>query len=92
MTNYTLEVCKIDRRKNDGERLVHKMDFFIEPELLANIKEYITEEVFPASEGFRVEVIETLLTKKNYMTGETFQERYDTPYFCSPSSETFWSN
>jgi hypothetical protein len=92
MTNYTLEVCKIDRRTSDGERLVHTMDFSIEPELLANIKNYISEEVFPASKGFRVEVIETLLTKRNYMTGETFQERYDTPYFCSPSSETFWSN
>jgi len=25
------------------------------------------------------------------MTGKTYKERYDTPYFCSPSSETFWS-
>jgi hypothetical protein len=25
------------------------------------------------------------------VTGETFQERYDTPYFCSPSSESYWS-
>ena len=92
MTNYTLEVCKIDRRKNDGERLVHKMDFFLEPELLADIKKYISEKIFTSEKGFRIEVIETLISKKNFMTGETFQERYDTPYFCSPSSETFWSN
>lgn len=92
MTNYTLEVCKIDRRTSDGERLVHTMDFDLEPELLAQVKQYITEKVFPVEKGFRVEVIETLLTKRNYMTGETFQERYDTPYHCSPSSESFWSN
>jgi len=25
------------------------------------------------------------------MTGAEFQERYDTPYYCSPSSETYYS-
>jgi hypothetical protein len=25
------------------------------------------------------------------MGGAEFQERYDTPYYCSPSSETYWS-
>ena len=92
MTNYTLEVCKIDRRTSDGERLVHKMDFSIEPEFLADLKKYISEKIFTSEKGFRFEIIETLISKKNFMTGETFQERYDTPYFCSPSSDTFWSN
>lgn len=27
----------------------------------------------------------------NLMTGKTFLEDYDTPYYCSPSSETYWS-
>jgi hypothetical protein len=25
------------------------------------------------------------------MGGAEFKERYDTPYYCSPSSETYWS-
>jgi hypothetical protein len=41
--------------------------------------------------GFVVEVFETFVTRKNMMSGKEYQERYDTPYYCSPSSETFWS-
>ena len=40
--------------------------------------------------GF-VEVFETFVTTKNMMSGKEFQERYDTPYYCSPRSESFWS-
>ena len=31
------------------------------------------------------------VTKDNMMSGKEYQERYDTPHFCSPSSETYWS-
>ena len=33
-----------------------------------------------------------LVEKTNFMTGKTFLEEPDLPYFCSPSSETFWSS
>lgn len=33
-----------------------------------------------------------LVTKTNFMTGKEFQEQADTPYYCSPSSETYWSS
>ena len=42
--------------------------------------------------GFVVEVFATFVTTRNLMTGKEFQERYDTPYHCSPRSESFWSN
>jgi hypothetical protein len=32
-----------------------------------------------------------MVTRKNLMSGAEFQEDVNTPYFCSPSSETFWS-
>lgn len=32
-----------------------------------------------------------MVTRINAMTGEEFQERADTPYYASPSSETYWS-
>ena len=35
--------------------------------------------------------IEKMVEKTNLMTGEKFMERSDCPYYCSPSSETFWS-
>jgi hypothetical protein len=31
------------------------------------------------------------VTRKNLMSGAEFQEDVNTPYFCSPSSETYWS-
>jgi hypothetical protein len=40
---------------------------------------------------FRYSIFETMVTKKNAMTGVEFKERYDTPYCCSPSSETYFS-
>ena len=40
---------------------------------------------------FVVEVFETFVTRQNLIGGKEFQERYDTPYFCSPASESYWS-
>jgi len=32
-----------------------------------------------------------MVEKTNIMTGEKFEEDVNTPCFCSPSSESFWS-
>ena len=32
-----------------------------------------------------------MVERVNLMTGKTFMERADTPYYCSPRSETYWS-
>lgn len=86
MKEYTLEIYKSDRRTKEGRRLVAKQDF--EPVT----KDYINAVIDGKRKlGFIVEVFETYVTKKNLMTGKEFQERYDTPYFCSPSSESYFS-
>ena len=87
LTEYTLEIYKTDKRTKEGKRLIAKQDF------APSTKDYI----LAAAEGKRklglvVEVFETFVTRKNLMAGKSFQERYDTPYYCSPSSESFWSN
>ena len=33
----------------------------------------------------------TFVERTNLMTGKTFKESVDTPYYCSPSSESYWS-
>jgi hypothetical protein len=33
-----------------------------------------------------------MVTRKCARTGAEFQERADTPYYCSPSSETYWAS
>ena len=86
LTEYTLELYKADRRTKEGRRLVAVQD--IAPCTRAYIKALID---IKTKLGFIVEARETWVTKRNMMTGKTYQERYDTPYVCSPSNETFWS-
>lgn len=33
-----------------------------------------------------------MVERTNLMSGEKFMEPEDTPYYCSPSSESYWSN
>lgn len=35
--------------------------------------------------------IEKQVQRKNLLTGKTFYESVNTPHYCSPSSETYWS-
>ena len=35
--------------------------------------------------------IEKQVKKKNMMSGKEFMESANTPYYCSPSSESYWS-
>jgi hypothetical protein len=85
---YTVELYKRDGRKRSGERLVRKSDHST-----ADITAIRTvyDRQYPAVKGYRYEIHETYVTSRNVLTGEEFRERYDTPYYCSPRSETFWS-
>ena len=86
LTEYTLEIYKQDKRTKEGRRLYAKQDF------APSTKDYIQACAEGKRKlGFIVEVYETYVTRKNLMSGKEFQERYDTPYFCSASSESFWS-
>ncbi len=35
--------------------------------------------------------INIMVERTNLMTGKTFWEKLDTPSYCSPSSESYWS-
>ena len=95
LTAYTFEIYKTDKRiKRDerygrnkaGLRFVEVKDF---APLTRSHVEALAEDF--RKEGVVVHVYETFITRKNMMSGKEYQERYDTPYFCSPSSETYWS-
>ena len=85
---YTVEVYKADKRVKAGERLVEKVDQQCHS---LSILEFNCDAKYPAAKGFRYEIHETYVTRKNLMGGAEFKERYDTPYHCSPSSESYWS-
>ena len=83
---YTLEIYKADKRTKKGVRLVEKRDF------APVTKNYINSIANQWNElGFIVNVFETYVTKTNMMGGKEFKERYDTPHYCSPASESYWS-
>jgi hypothetical protein len=89
MTNaYTVEFYKFDRRTKNGEKLFSKFDF-------TNISRGELVKFFDATVDptkFRYEIHETFVTRHSSMDGREFQERYDTPYHCSPSSESYWAS
>jgi len=86
LKEYTLEIYKSDKRTKEGRRLVDTLDF------APVTKDYIDSVAEAKIKlGFIVEVFETFVTKNNLIGGKEFQERYDTPYYCSPSSESYWS-
>lgn len=90
--NYTIRVIKFDKRTKSGEKLVKDYDYkdmdkkWMEEEV-ANLH----HKLYPRDK-FRLELHETYVERTNIMSGEKFMERFDTPYFCSPSSETYWSS
>jgi hypothetical protein len=85
---YTVELYKQDARKKTGERLVRKVDHSTADQTA--IAEFYAGR-YPADQGYRFEIHETFVKKHTLMGGAEFTERYDTPHFCSPASESFWS-
>tara|TARA_B100000902_G_scaffold104008_1_gene106232 strand:+ start:73 stop:399 length:327 start_codon:yes stop_codon:yes gene_type:complete len=45
-----------------------------------------------AASAFFHQNIEKQVKKTNMMTGKEFMEPANRPYYCSPSSETYWSS
>lgn len=95
LTAYTVELYKADKRIKRDERYGRNRAGlrFISVEDFAPVtKDYINAVAESKRKlGFVAEVFETFVSRKNMMSGKEFQERYDTPYFCSPSSESYWS-
>ena len=88
---YTLEVWKQDRRYTSGKRLTGKYDYE-RRDRAAMDREIAELRCYSAADGYTFKVVETMVTRTNACTGATFQERYDVPFTCSPSSESYWSS
>jgi hypothetical protein len=95
LTAYTVEIYKADKRIKQDDRYGRNRAGlrFVEVKDFAPVtQDYITTVAQDLrKDGFVAEVFETFVTQKNMLSGKEYQERYDTPSFCSPSSESFWS-
>ena len=84
---YTVEVYKDDKRVKQGKRFITKVDTKL------TTPESAIEEVKKSHKGdkYHFSAHKTYVTRKNIMSGKEYQERYDTPVYCSPSTESYWS-
>lgn len=80
----TVEIYRKDKRYKGGEKLISKDDV----EDYKNLGEHIAEAL---DEKERFAIHRTYVKRVNIMSKQPFYERYDTPYYCSPSSETYFS-
>jgi len=85
---YTVIVYKADRRKKTGEREVLYKDY--DTDNLSTL-EHTVKHTWRTSQGFRYEIHKTMVERTNMMGGGKYMERFDTPNYCSPSSESYWS-
>jgi len=85
---YTVIVFKPDARTRKGEREVLYKDYDTDN---LSMLEHTVKHTWRASQGYRYEIHKTMVKKTNLMGGAEFEERFDTPYYCSPASESYWS-
>jgi hypothetical protein len=85
--NHTAYVWKADRRKKSGERLV-STTVWRDRDALTVIRE--VQAVWSPT-LYRIEVVPTMKTVRNLMTGKDIEIPHDTPRSCDPSSELYWS-
>jgi hypothetical protein len=90
--DHTLYIYKADKRTKSGERLLSTTVWRNRDaaEMAREVRE-LQHDTWPVSQGYRVEVVPTMKTVKNLMTGVDVQIAHDTPRSCDPSSELYWS-
>lgn len=52
---------------------------------------YKADEIEVAELDYFRDFVEAIVQRTNLMSGKPFFERINVPYYCSPSSETYWS-
>jgi hypothetical protein len=89
---HTVYIYKADRRTKTGERLVSTTVWQHRDaaEMAREVRE-LQYELWPVSQGFRIEFVPTMKTVKNLMTGKDIEIAHDTPRSCDPSSELYWT-
>lgn len=89
---HTVYIYKADRRTKRGERLVSTTVWQHRDaaEMQREVRE-LQYELWPVSQGYRIEFVPTMKTVKNLMTGKDIEIAHDTPRSCDPSSELYWS-
>ena len=89
--DYTLYIYKRDGRTKTGERLFSTTVWPDRDE--ATMRRECNElyDLYPATQGWRMEYFPSMKTVRNLMSGKDVQIAHDTPRSCDPSSELYWT-
>jgi hypothetical protein len=91
----TLLVFKRDLRRRGGERRVLEWDYFPDS-TLEPMEEHLDPlrlaKKWPASKGYRYEIHDTYVERRHALTGVMVKERFNSPWFLSAASESYWSS
>jgi hypothetical protein len=88
MTEYSIEIYKIDRRRKDGKRFIEVVEVEVAEREDAVA---IAEEIVAKGAKLVYEVHKTYNDVRNIMSGKIVKEHYKTPYSCSVGSEAYFS-
>jgi len=90
----------LEIRKANGQRSSHyygigaaraALTRFSKKNAMACPKSDPTPKYAIAEREYYAKNIERMVERTNMMSGKKFMESINTPYYCSPSSETYWS-
>ena len=90
----------LEIRKANGQRSSHyygigaaraALTRFSKKNAMACPKSDPTPKYAIAEREYYAKNIERMVERTNMMNGKKFMESINTPYYCSPSSETYWS-
>ena len=84
---YTIHIYKTDRRRKAGKRLIKTSEVVATKDLAESIGQTQMETL----KACDFKVWKTYLVKTNLLTKLPFQERFDTPNYCSPSCESYFT-
>lgn len=89
---YTLKIYRLDKRCKTGERFVKSYEYDRKDtdSMDREVNELHLNCGYPRSQ-YRIEYAEKYITVKSLMSGQEVQIARDTPYYCRPDSESYWS-
>ena len=91
MNKWVVEVYRKDARCKAGEKLQEKFEYQGVTEAgMQTLIENMQTSAFPTAK-YRVVFHPATKIVKNLMTGNDVEIAYDTPRYCDPSSEAYWS-
>lgn len=89
--DYTIKVFKFDKRCKTGEKFMARYEYCDKTydNMLDEMKD-LRAKLY-TTDKFYLTLNETYVTRVNMMTGKEFTEHFETPHYCSPAFESYWS-